>query len=190
MAESPGARPKAVADPPAAGLGDRGSSAGRIAALMTGWDSGPIAGDRMLGSFARQGDRLIIHIGTIIHQGEELTADGVVIAPDTMEASVASDVDQHYLTRFILPAAAAFVEGLGNAIATTSNTTAVLSPLGGATTSTNLNFRQQLGVAAGTAAAEIGSVLNQAAPKGPTVSLEANVSVGVMFLQDVVSHRD
>ena len=37
MAESPGARPKAVADPPAAGLGDRGSSAGRIAALMTGW---------------------------------------------------------------------------------------------------------------------------------------------------------
>ena len=153
-------------------------------------DSGPIAGDRMLGSFSRQGDRLIIHIGTIIHQGEELTADGVVIAPDTMEASVASEVDQHYLTRFILPAAAAFVQGLGNAIATTSNTAAVLSPLGGATTSTNLNFRQQLGVAAGTAGAQIGSVLNQAAPKGPTVSLEANVSVGVMFLQNVMSHRD
>jgi intracellular multiplication protein IcmE len=153
-------------------------------------DSGPIAGDRMLGSFSRAGDRLIIHIATIIHQGEQVTADGVVIAPDTMEASVASDVDQHYLTRFILPAAAAFVEGLGNALATTSNTTAVLSPLGGATTSTNLNFRQQLGVAAGTAAAQIGSVLNQAAPKGPTVSLEANVSIGVMFLQNVVSHRD
>lgn len=153
-------------------------------------DSGPIAGDRMLGSFARQGDRLVIHIATIIHQGEELNADGVVIAPDTMEASVASGVDQHYLTRFILPAAAAFVQGLGNALETTSNSTAVLSPLGGATTTTNLNFRQQLGVAAGTAAAQIGSVLNQAAPKGPTVTLEANVSIGVMFLQNVVSHRD
>ncbi|MFX7820706.1 hypothetical protein ABTK26_20535, partial [Acinetobacter baumannii] len=87
------------------------------------------------------------------HRGEEINADGVVIAPETMEASVASDVDQHYLTRVILPAAAAFVQGLGQAIATTSNTTAVLSPFGGATTSTNLNFHQQLGVAAGTAAA-------------------------------------
>jgi intracellular multiplication protein IcmE len=152
-------------------------------------DSGPIAGDRMIGSFSRQGDRLIIHVSTIIHQGEEVSADGVVIAPETMEASVASDVDQHYLSRFILPAAAAFVQGLGQALATTSNTTSVLSPLGGATTVTNLNFHQQLGVAAGVAAGQIGSVLNQAAPKSATVSLEANTSVGVMFLSNVVSHR-
>jgi intracellular multiplication protein IcmE len=152
-------------------------------------DSGPIAGDRMIGSFSRQGDRLIIHVSTIIHHGEEVSANGVVIAPDTMEASVASDVDQHYLTRFILPAAAAFVQGLGQALATTSNTTSVLSPLGGATTLTQLNFHQQLGVAAGVAAGQIGSVLNQAAPKSATVSLEANTSVGVMFLSDVVSHR-
>lgn len=152
-------------------------------------DSGPLAGDRMIGSFSREGDRLIIHVNSVIHHGEQINADGVVIAPETMEASVASDVDQHYLTRFILPAAAAFVQGLGQAIATTSNSTAVLSPFGGATTTTNLNFRQQLGVAAGTAGAQIGSVLNQAAPKAATVSLEANVSIGVMFLSNVTSHR-
>ena len=119
-------------------------------------DSGPIAGDRMIGSFARENDRLVIHVNSIIHQGETIGADGVVIAPDTMEASVATEVDQHYLARFILPAAAAFVQGLGQALATTSNTTAVLSPLGGATTTTHLNFHQQLGVAAGVAAAQIG----------------------------------
>ena len=61
----------------------------------------------------------------------------------------------------------------------------VLSPLGGATTATNLNFRQQLGVGAGTAGAQVGTFLNQAAPKGPTVTLDANVGVGVMFLTDV-----
>lgn len=152
-------------------------------------DIGPIAGDRMIGSFARQNDRLVIYIGSIIHDGEPLSADGVVIAPDTMEAAVATGVDQHYLTRFILPAAAAFVQGLGQALATTSNTVSVLSPLGGATTATNLNFHQQLGVAAGVAAGQIGSTLNQAAPKGPTVSLEANVSVGVMFMSNVTTHR-
>ncbi len=148
-------------------------------------DSGPIAGDRMLGSFSRQNNRLIVRINTVIHQGQPIGAEGLVIAPDTMEASVASGVDQHYLTRFALPAAAAFVQGLGQAIATTSNTTAVLSPLGGATTSTNLNIDQQLGVAAGSAAANIGSTLNAAAPKGPTITLDANVAVGIMFLSNV-----
>lgn len=152
-------------------------------------DSGPIAGDRMIGTFAREQDRLVIHINQIVHNGEAISADGVVIAPDTMEAAVASNVDEHYLTRFILPAAAAFVSGLGQALATTSNSTAVLSPFGGATTTTNLNFHQQLGVAAGVAASQVGNTLNAEAPKGPTVSLEANVAVGVMFLSNVVTHR-
>ncbi|HJT77670.1 MAG TPA: hypothetical protein VJ739_10760 [Gemmataceae bacterium] len=152
-------------------------------------DSGPIAGDRMIGTFSRQSERLVIRVNTIVHQGQALAADGVVIAPDTMEAAVASNVDQHYLTRFVLPAAAAFVQGLGQAIATTSNTATVLSPFGGATYATNLNFHQQLGVAAGAAASQIGSALTQAAPKGPTVSLEANVPVGVMFLSNVTLHR-
>ncbi len=151
-------------------------------------DSGPIAGDRMIGTFARENDRLVIHINTVVHDGETIGVDGLVTSPDTMEAGVASDVDQHYLTRFILPAAAAFVAGLGQAIEQTSNTAAVLSPFGGVTTSTNLNFHQQLGVAAGAAASQIGSTLNQAAPKGPTISLEANVAVGVMFLSNVTAH--
>jgi intracellular multiplication protein IcmE len=148
-------------------------------------DSGPIAGDRMIGTFARQNDRLVIHINTVIHQGRNLSVDGLVVAPETMEAGVASGVDQHYLTRFVLPAAAAFVQGLGEALATTSNTTAVLSPLGGASYVTQLNLPQQLGVAAGVAAGQVGAALNAAAPKGPTVTLDANVAVGVMFLSNV-----
>jgi intracellular multiplication protein IcmE len=48
-----------------------------------------------------------------------------------------------------------------------------------------LNFHQQLGVAAGAAAAQIGSTLLEDAPKGPTITLAANVAVGVMFLTDV-----
>ncbi|HTW52615.1 MAG TPA: DotG/IcmE/VirB10 family protein [Stellaceae bacterium] len=152
-------------------------------------DSGPIAGDRMIGTFARQNDRLVIHINTVIHQGQSLSVDGLVVAPDTMEAGVASGVDQHYLSRFVLPAAAAFLEGLGQAIATTSNTATVLSPFGGASYATQLNLKQQTGVAAGVAAAQVGATLNAAAPKGPTVSLDANVAVGVMFLSNVTMHR-
>ncbi len=152
-------------------------------------DSGPLAGDRMIGSFAKQANRLVIHISSIIHQGEQISCDGVVIAPDTMEAALASGVDEHYVARFLLPAAAAFIAGLGQAIEQTSNSVAVLSPFGGATTTNHLNIQQQLGVAAGVASAQVGSIINQEAPKGPTITLEPNVAVGIMFLSNVVDRR-
>ncbi|HUZ64409.1 MAG TPA: type IV secretion protein DotG [Acetobacteraceae bacterium] len=151
-------------------------------------DSGPLAGDRMIGNFSKSGsDRLVVRVSTIEHQGHILDVDGIVVAPDTMETAVASSVDEHYLERFVLPAAAAFIQGLGQAIATTTNTQTVLSPFGGASYATHLNLAQQAGVGAGVAAAQIGSALNQEAPKGPTVNLDANVTVGVMFLGNVTT---
>lgn len=150
-------------------------------------DSGPIAGDRMIGTFSRAGqsDFLVVKVTSIVHDGQTLSADGVVIAPDTMETAVASSVDQHYVSRFLLPAAAAFVQGLGQALATTSNTQSVLSPFGGASYSTRLNLDQQLGVGVGVAAGRIGSALDQSAPRNSTVNLAANASVGIMFLTSV-----
>lgn len=150
-------------------------------------DTGPLAGDRLIGSFGKAGtsDLLVVRVQSVVHNGQSIAVDGVVIAPDSMETAVATSVDQHYLSRFILPAAAAFVQGLGQAIATTSNTQSVLSPFGGAAYSTHLNIDQQLGVAAGVAGARIGAALNQAAPRGPTVNLAANAGVGVMFLSNV-----
>ncbi|UZO94723.1 DotG/IcmE/VirB10 family type IV secretion system protein [Roseomonas mucosa] len=150
-------------------------------------DTGPIAGDRLIGSFGKAGtsDLLVVRVQSVVHNGQSISVDGVVIAPDSMETALATSVDQHYLSRFILPAAAAFVQGLGQAIATTSNTQSVLSPFGGASYSTHLNIDQQLGVAAGVAGARVGAALNQAAPRGPTVNLAANAGVGVMFLTNV-----
>ncbi len=152
-------------------------------------DSGPIAGDRMIGAFSRAGqsDLLVVKVTSIVHDGQTLSADGVVIAPDTMQTAVASSVDQHYVSRFLLPAAAAFVQGLGQALATTSNTQSVLSPFGGASYSTRLNLEQQLGVGAGVAAGRIGAALDQSAPRNSTVNLAANASVGIMFLTSITT---
>ena len=149
-------------------------------------DSGPIAGDRMIGSFSRQRTRLVIHITKVIHQNQEIGVDGVVVAPTTMEVGVASSVDQNYLERFALPAAAAFIQGLGQAIAQ-SNSTSVLGPLGSVTAQNKLNFNQQLGIGAGVAAAQIGSELQQSTPHGPTVILDVGSSVGVLFLTNVAT---
>ena len=149
-------------------------------------DTGPLAGDRMLGSFTKSaGDRLVVRVTTVEHRGKSIDVGGLVVAPDSMETSVASAIDEHYAERFILPAAAAFVEGVGQAMQM-ANATTTVSPFGGSTTQYGqLNFKQQLGVGAGAAAQSIGTTLQQSVPKGPTIILGSNVGVGVMFLSDV-----
>lgn len=147
-------------------------------------DSGPIAHNRLIGSFSREGDRQVIRVSKMNYGGREIGVDGIVVSPETMEAGVASSVDQHYAARFLLPAAAAFVSGLGQAIGQ-SNSTVVASPFGGATAFQRLNLGQQAGVGAGAAAARVGQALDQAAPRTSTVNVDARSSVAIMFLSDV-----
>jgi len=149
-------------------------------------DSGPIAHARLIGSFSREDDRLVLRVTKMTYGGHDVGVDGLAVAPGTMEAGVASSVEQHYGARFLLPAAAAFVSGLGQAIGQ-SNSTVVASPFGGATAFQRLNLGQQAGVGAGAAAARVGQALDQAAPRGPTVKLDVGSSVGVMFLSDVTA---
>ena len=150
-------------------------------------DTGPLMGDRMIGSFSKSADdRLVVHITTVEHHGKPIDVAGLVVAPGSMETSVASSIDQHYVERFALPAAAAFVQGLGQA-ATMSNTTTAVSAYGGVTSSIGpMSLRQQGLIGAGAAAQAVGTALSAATPKGPTAHLDANVSVGVMFLENVV----
>ena len=152
--------------------------------------SGPVVGDRMTGTFETRDTRMVVRLTSItLQDGTQQKINALVIAPDTLETSVASSVDQHYVTRFVLPVAAAFVSGLGQALAQ-SNSTVVAGPLGGATAFQRLNLPQQLGVAAGAAANQFGSAVTANAPKGPTVNLEANVNVGIMFLEPVYSDAE
>ncbi len=146
-------------------------------------ESGPIAGDDMMGTFSRRDDRLVVNLTSItLQDGEQKSIDALVIAPDSMETAVASDVDQHYVARFVLPVAAAFVAGLGQAIEQ-SNATVAVSPFGGYTAQNHLNFNQQLGVAAGAAGTQLQQLFLQNAPNGPTIKLAAGVNVGVIFLK-------
>jgi intracellular multiplication protein IcmE len=149
-------------------------------------DTGPISGDRMIGTFSKSGnDRLIVKVETVEHRGTQLEANGLVIAPDSMETAVASSIDEHYVERFALPAAAAFMSGLGQAVAL-SNSTSTVSPFGGTSqTFGPLSFKQQAMVAGGAAATAVSTALNAETPKGPTVHLAANVSVGVVFLSNL-----
>ena len=123
-------------------------------------DTGPISGDRMIGTFSKSGnDRLIVKVETVEHRGTQLEANGVVIAPDSMETAVASSIDEHYVERFVLPAASAFMSGLGQAVAL-GNSTSTVSPFGGTTqTFGPLSFKQEAMVAGGAAATAVSTAM-------------------------------
>ncbi|KXV49949.1 type IV secretion protein DotG [Gluconobacter albidus] len=152
-------------------------------------DSGPIAGDRMIASVTRAPGNeqlLVLQVTKIVHQGRTLATNGVVMAPDSMKQGVASSVDPLIFQRFVMPAAAAFVQGLGQAIETTSNVTGSYSALGGMNYIQKLNLGQQMGVAAGSAASAINNALTQDMPTRSRINLAAGVNVGVMFMDPVV----
>jgi intracellular multiplication protein IcmE len=145
-------------------------------------ESGPIAGDRMIGNFARMHDRLVVHLNSLsTTDGQEQSINAIMVAPDSMQTAVATSVNEHYVTRFFLPVAAAFVEGLGQAIQE-SNSVIQSTPLGGINSYNHLNLGQQMGVAAGVAGQTAGALIQEAAPHGPTVKLASGSDVGVLFL--------
>ncbi|MDD2861615.1 MAG: TrbI/VirB10 family protein [Acidiphilium sp.] len=148
-------------------------------------ESGPIARDRMSGRFTTAGDRLVVKLDRLsLQDGQSVPIDALVVAPNSMQEAVATSVDHHYAERFVLPIAAAFVEGLGQAIES-ANSVIQESALGGVTQFNHLNLGQSLGVAAGTAGQTAGQLIQNAAPHGPTVELAADADVGILFLKPV-----
>ncbi|MGC9271864.1 hypothetical protein [Acidiphilium sp.] len=144
--------------------------------------SGPIAGDDMLGSFSREGDRLVVKLTSItLKDGEQASINALVVTPDTMRTAVATSVNEHYVDRIVLPAAAAFVEALGGSLGQ-SGSVEQTSPLGGLTVFSHVNTGQAVAAGLGNAAGTLGNVIEQTAPKGPTVKLAAGTDVGVLFL--------
>lgn len=147
-------------------------------------DSGPLAHDRVSGSFQRHDDRLVITFDKLmIGNDDPISVSAYAVSPDTGETGVASEVNEHYLTRIVLPAAAAFVQGLGTAIQG-GNTTTVSNGLS-TNAYSNLSLAQEAGVGAGAAAQQLGQILQKATPQDPTVILKRNDPVGVVFAQPV-----
>ncbi|MGC9272092.1 DotG/IcmE/VirB10 family protein, partial [Acidiphilium sp.] len=156
---------------------DQGGSPVEVQAL-----SGPIAGDDMIGSFSREGDRLVVKLTSItLKNGEQASINALVVTPDTMRTAVATSVNEHYVDRIVLPAAAAFVEALGGSLGQ-SGSVEQTSPLGGLTVFSHVNTAQAVAAGFGNAAGTLGNIIEQTAPKGPTVKLAAGTDVGVLFL--------
>jgi len=157
-------------------------SGGPVVAEIT---SGPLAGDRVKGTAQKHEDRLTVTMNELtLQDGRTVPVNAMLMAPDSKETAVASDVNHHYIPRIVLPTLAAGIQGLGQALAL-SGSSVFSGPYGASQNYNTFNGGQLAGIAAGTAAGQANQVLQQQTPKQSTVNLAAEVDVGIMFLAPV-----
>ena len=161
---------------------DTDGNGGDVVVEMKG---GPLKGARLLGKAQRRNELMAVSLTQLSWEGRTLPVDAVLISPETGETAVASSVDHHYGARLLYPSLAAVASGVGQAVAL-SGSIQSSSIYGSTSAYRNLNPGQIAAVGVGAAGNNLQGVLNEMAPKGPTVKLDAHVPVGVMFLKDVV----
>lgn len=156
---------------------------GPVVALIA---SGEFSGGKLLGKFQAQEEYLVITFTTLVtKKGTSIPINAYALDPGTSLTGLATDVDHRYFKRIILPAAAKFVEGLGEAYAqTTTQTTQNATTT--TTATTDLNTKQEFGKAVSEAAQSIGDVLDEDGGKSKTlVIVAAGTPMGILFMEAV-----
>lgn len=149
--------------------------------------SGPLAGSRILGAFEVQNDLLTLNFNTVVVDEKSKSIEAVAVDPDTTLPAMATEVDHRYIRKVLLPAAAAFVEGMASAIADSGRTSITVT---GETVSSSTNPTsndQEVATGVAEAGEEIGNILDEEADKTKTlVRIESGTPMGILFLQPVV----
>jgi intracellular multiplication protein IcmE len=151
--------------------------------------SGSLKGAKLLGTFSRQNDKLVIQFNTMTMDSRpaSIGINAYAIDPETAQNALASNVDNHYLLRYGSVFASAFLQGFGNAW---SNVQTPASDAGGlinvynappvqATTKTAVY--QGLGQIGTNLSQQMGQVFNTP----PTVTLNSGSGIGVLFMSDL-----
>jgi type IV secretory pathway VirB10-like protein len=110
----------------------------------------------------------------------------VAIDPDTARTALASDVDNHYLLRYGTMFASAFMSGYAKVITSqgTVQTTSA-NGLSSTTTTPQLTGRKELFAALGEVGKKWSDTVASLINIPPTVTVDAGVGVGILFLTDV-----
>ncbi len=150
--------------------------------------SGPLAGARLIGQF-KVGDGyekyLVLEFSLADKQGKDYQINAIALDPNTTLGGMATEVDERYFVRVVLPAAAGFLQGMGQALGqgnssiTTNGTTTIA-------TTTGNGFKQGVYTGMGDAANTAGEFFqNQANLTKPLVRVASGTPMGIFFITPV-----
>lgn len=153
--------------------------------------SGPLKGNRLLGSFEVNSELLTLSFDTIIIGDENISIDAVALDPNTTLPGLATEVDHRYFKRIILPAAAAFVEGMTQAISESGATTITVSGENVTESTNDATNDQEVASGINEAGQEVREILDEIADETEVlVRIAAGTPLGILFLEPVVQEID
>lgn len=155
-------------------------------AVLATVTSGEYKNARLMGSFQRHDERLVLAFNrAVLPSGETVQLEAYAVDPSTSEASVASSVDTHFFSRWGGLVASAFLEGLGSA-KRYSGAQSTIYGYGNDTTDqmvwNEYSVEDQAWIAAGKVGEKAGKIFEKGFDRPPTVRLESGTPVGVLVL--------
>lgn len=145
--------------------------------------SGPHRGARVVGSFQRLNEHLVLRFSELAApDGSVHDIAGFAIDPATDRTAVRTDVDNHVLERWGGLVAASFLEGFGEAVER-SGTSAHTTIYGSGWSVPDYSLGEEMWIAAGKAGERAANALDRGFGRAPTVTLESGTAMGVLLLR-------
>lgn len=163
-------------------------SPGPVLALMV---TGKLAGSRLLGKFQKTDNYLTIQFDTLVTKdGKSVKIQAIVIDPDTTLPGMITEIDHRYFQRIVVPAAADFISGVGEALSETQTSTNQTST-STVTTSEKPDFSDAIAQGITDSFDGISEVLkDQAKEVEPMLRVAAGTPIGILFTQEVLDPDD
>lgn len=151
--------------------------------------SGKYRGSRLMGSFVREKDKLVVRFSrmNIPNRATTLAINAFAISAKTAQNALASSVNHHYLYRYGSLFAAGFLQGFGNAFQTTQPTCPPGTPctIVGNADATRATTQQAVYQGLGQVGSNWSNALENNFNTPPTVKLDQGVGMGILFMTDV-----
>ena len=149
--------------------------------------SGPFEGGRAIGSFETRDEYLVLSFKRIVKQGISYSVDGIALNENTTLAAHQSDVDYHYFSRVILPAAAKFIEGYGSAVAETGTTTETTAGGGVVQSEPEPDANEEALKGVEEASKKLSEIFDESADRPITVKVSRGTTMGILFMEQVTT---
>jgi intracellular multiplication protein IcmE len=150
--------------------------------------SGPLSGARAIGGFQVSygyDKYLVLKFSIADKKGKDYSINAIALDPSTTLGGMATEVDERYFVRVVLPAAAGFLQGLGQALGQGNSTTVSNGDVTTTTIASN-GFRQGVYNGLGDAGQTMGQFFqNQANLTKPLVRVAAGTPMGLFFVSSV-----
>ena len=154
--------------------------------------NGKLKGAKVMGKLALETGQDKVSLTFNLMDSEEWTntkpINAFAIDPDTAKTVMANDVNYHYMLRYGSLFASSFISGYASAI-TSAGSTTTTSVFGSTTAHPELSPASRFAVGLGQVGTNLGTAMSSYFNTPATVKVNAGVSLGILFMADVVDTK-